>query len=79
MMTTGAEKKSSRLVPAFGCQSSAASLQPPVLLDRVLLFWDERWILKQFLWGNPRCAEDDLRISQQVERLANIEEKYLLF
>ena len=31
--------------------------------DRVLLFWDEQWILKQFLWGNPRCAGDDLRIS----------------
>ena len=47
--------------------------------DRVLLFRDKQWILKQFLWGNPRCAEDDLRISKQVERLANIEEKYLLF
>ena len=31
--------------------------------DRVLLFRDEQRILKQFPWGNPRCARDDLRIS----------------
>ena len=46
--------------------------------DRVFLFRNERRVLKHFFRGNPFCARDDLRVRQQVERLANIKQKYLL-
>ena len=43
--------------------------------NRILLSWNERRIFNYFSWGNPLCARDDLRIGQQIERLANIKDK----
>ena len=46
--------------------------------DRIFVIRDERRILNHFTWGKPLCARNDFGAGQQVERKANVEEKYIL-
>ncbi len=46
--------------------------------DRIFVLRDERRILHHLSWGKPLCAKYDFGAGQQVERKANVEEKYIL-